>query len=281
MRRAATLSLAALCSCGIDARSVEVSPACVGAPSDGLVSDFSTARLGRCAAPTCPEALAGQTTASLGTTGVSGIVFPYERPDSVVLALSLTGDLHSIRDETSALRIVMSYDSLAREVPRARRLRARARAVPRRVRLCGASAFASTGASGLSPAPRQLLARPQRRDAGRDLPLDRCRRALGSTSAWAARPCRCPTRSARGRPLELAGMQCQFALPADGSRTCAADFTIDDLRLVAQAAPSPETHQRPAISSRRCSRRRPAAPRSGWRPPAAPRTVLCDKRTKR
>jgi len=59
MRRAATLSLAALCSCGIDARSVEVSPACVGAPSDGLVSDFSTARLGRCAGPTCPEALAG------------------------------------------------------------------------------------------------------------------------------------------------------------------------------------------------------------------------------
>jgi len=240
MRRAATLSLAALCSCGIDARSVEVSPACVGAPSDGLVSDFSTARLGRCAGPTCPEALAGQTTASLGTTGVSGIVFPYERPDSVVLALSLTGDLHSVRDETSALRIVMSYDSLAREVP------ARAGAFALELAPClDASGFAGIsfridGSLGSCPLRLAMLLR-DRNAATPDAtcPLDRCRPGPGVDVGLGSTTMPLPDPIGARAPLELAGMQWQFVLPADGSRTCAADFTIDDLRLVAQATSSP------------------------------------------
>jgi hypothetical protein len=44
-------------------------------------------------------------------------------------------------------------------------------------------------------------------------------------------------RRPRLKPPALLGVQWELGLPADGARTCAADFTLDDLRLLPAPAP--------------------------------------------
>jgi hypothetical protein len=246
MRRAAALSLAALCSCGIDDRSVEVRPTCTSPPAGGLISDFSTAHLGTCPASTCPPRFAGSTTVSLGTDGVRGLVFPHDRPDSVVLALGLTGDLGSVRDDASALRVVVSYDSLARPAP---------------VSVVGGFAIAFLScldASGyaavrfrtdgdLGTCPLRFAvqfggAGQQPSTGAASCPLVECEAAtsVAVTAGLTTAPLRSATNGPSAAGADAAaggtvieGLRWELGLPIDGSRRCSADFTIDDLELVA------------------------------------------------
>jgi hypothetical protein len=237
MIKAGTLSLAALCSCAIDNRNVEgpQPQSCVNPPQGGLLSDFSTARLGRCMPTTCPDPLAYTPTVSLGMTGVPGLVFPYRRPESVVLALGLTGDLGVVSDDASALRVVMSYDSLGQAPPPVvGGFALRFLACVDTSGYAGVS-FRTDGALGTCP----LRVALQFTDGGSatlgtPCALDEC--FADSSVAVTAGTLTVPIPAPRGAegPHALVGMQWELGVPSDGARTCNANFTIDDISLVAK-----------------------------------------------
>jgi hypothetical protein len=246
MKRAAALSLAALCSCAIDDRRVEVRATCTGPPPGGLISDFSTAHLGTCRETPCPLAFAGSTTVSLGTDGVRGLVVPHDRPDSVVLALGLTGDLGSVRDDASALRVVVSYDSLARPAP-ARVVAGFAIAFLSCLDASGYAAvrFRTDGDLGTCPLRFAVQfggAGQQSSTGAAGCPLVECDAAtsVAVTAGLTTAPLPSVTGGASATGADAAaggtaisGLRWELGLPSDGSRRCSADFTIDDLELVA------------------------------------------------
>jgi len=236
MIRAGALSLAAaLCSCAIDDRTVEVSPACVSPPADGRISDFPTARLGRCSEITCPGALAYSTTVSLGDGGVKGLAYSYEKPDSVVLALGLTGDLGRVSDDASALRVVVSYDSLARAVPTV--VGGFAVELIDCVTTAGYTGIGFRTDGELGGCPLRFAAHII--DSGRGsgtssapCPLDDCFADTATAVTAGLNEVSFPVPGGDQPTSALVGMQWELGLPADGARTCAADFTLDDLRLL-------------------------------------------------
>jgi hypothetical protein len=230
MIKAGALSLAVLSGCAIDGRSVEV--ACEPPPDAGLISDFSTAKLGNCPAMTCPGPLEGSTTASLGVAGVQGLVFQYQRPESVVLALALTGDLESVSDDTSALRVVMSYDSLGRDTPKLV-----AGFAIELLECIDTSAYAALsfrvdGELGICPLRFALHPGHAGDGMGMACPLTQCFAATTVTVMAGITTVPLPDPAGGEDAQALAGMQWELGLPSDGSKRCSADFTIDDIRLV-------------------------------------------------
>ena len=233
MTRAGVLALAALCSCAIDDRAVEVMPACAAAPDGGLISDFSTARLGTCQPGTCPDNLVGSSTVTLGAAGVGGLVFAYESPASVGLELGLTGDLLGASDAASALRVKVAYDSSGRDAPRlvagiALRL------VAGCLDTTGYQGVRFRVAGDLGTCPLRVAAPFADRDQGLQgppcSPLDQCFAGASVAVATGATTVRLAAPSAE---QVFAGMQWELGVPPDGAKTCAADFTIDDIELVA------------------------------------------------
>lgn len=237
---------AALCSCAIDDRSVEVRPAdCASPPAGGIVSDFPTARLGRCPATTCPGAFENSPTVTLGKDGVEGLVFPYHPDDTVVLALGLTGDLGSVRDPASALRVVASYDALARVAPTlvggfaiqfSGCLDASAYAAVQ-FRIDGTLAacplrFATRGAGTGAPGTICPLAECSA-DPSVAVAVGLTTVPLSVAAGAGARPAPAPGDAGGVAGGVLFGLQWELGLPSDGGRQCSADFTIDDIRLVA------------------------------------------------
>jgi hypothetical protein len=228
MTRVGALAFAALCSCAIDDRRVAVRPACVSPSPSGLLSDFSTARLGSCLPEACPDNLVGSSTVSLGTTGVKGLVFAYEKPASVTLKLGLTGDLLSARDASSALHVTVAYDPSGQDTPPL------VAGVALRFLNCvditgyGGMSFRVEGALGTCP--MRVAATRDEDPQAAPCPLDEC--FVGVSVPVATGVTTVPLSDHAGESV-FAGAQWELGLPTDGSKSCAADFTIDDLQLVA------------------------------------------------
>lgn len=235
MIRSAGLALAGLFAvigaCSVDDRTVTVNRACMSPPASGLLSDFSTASLGRCPAPTCPGALEYSQSVALGLTGVPGLVFPYAAPASVTLTLGLTGDLASVHDDASALEVAARYDSTGRAPP--------ALVAGFALRFVDAGCVDVSGYAGVSfrlagdlgGLPLRVAAQLSGRDpptADVPCPLDVC---FATTCLTAAPGLTTVVWPAGAGSRALAGLQWELGLPADGSRATTADFTIDDLRL--------------------------------------------------
>jgi hypothetical protein len=227
---AATLAMAALSACAIDDRSVEIGRVCGDPPPSGLLSDFSTARAGFCPEQTCPATLKDSPTVSLGD-GLRGLVYPYRRPASVALRLEPTGDLTKVSDDTSALRVVVSYDASGRDPP----------ALVGGFALQLLDCVTTSGFTGVSfrlvgelgTCPLRFTARfAARGDDPTTLPcvLDDCYTA--TTLAAKIDDNVAPVPPAPNDRV-LLGLQWELGLPPDGASTCHADFTIDDVKLVA------------------------------------------------
>ena len=229
MTRAGALAVAvALSACGLDDRTVAVSRRCETAPPDGLLTDFSTSRLGRCFPPLCEGALDSARTASLGTAGVTGLFFPYRAPRDGTLALGLTGDLASVSDDQSALSVVMDagvVDAAALPPLGGFAVRFDECVTLADFSRVSFSVAGNLGACNLRVAP-QLIALDD--DLPETCPLDAC---AGSPPVTVTAGVTTVALPAAGSGRVLAGLQWELGLPAPPATTCTADFTLDDLRL--------------------------------------------------
>lgn len=221
MRRAGALALvAALSACAIDDRTVAVQRQCESAPADGLLSDFSTSRLGL--GDLGP-------TVSLGTAGTKGLFFTYRVPRFGTLELGLTGDLASVSDERSALRVVMDAGVL--EPAAVAPLGGFAVRFEECVGLAENTAVTFRVDGNLGACPLRVGAQLIALDddvLGEPCPLDECSASTSVAVGTGLTTLPLP-RGDAGRVL--GGLQWELGLPSGGAATCVADFTLDDLRL--------------------------------------------------
>jgi hypothetical protein len=88
MRALPLLAVGVLSACALDDRPVEVNGACLRAPANGVVADFSEARERGCPAGYCTRDLVYQPAVELDGK-VGGLVFPYASPGVPPVLLGL------------------------------------------------------------------------------------------------------------------------------------------------------------------------------------------------
>jgi hypothetical protein len=226
MTRASVVALLALGACAIDDRKVKVSGACVTPPAGGLISDFSAARRGICPASICSADLVGKPTVSLGVADVMGLVYPSSSsgPDFIALDVAptvSTGDAAS----GQALRAVVD----SRPAPTDASI-AHEGFDLYLIDCVDASAYAGvsfTTDGDLGSCPLRFAVQFKAVDGGTFVTPDIAVVAGATTLGFA-------DERAAGGATELSGMQWELDLPTDQPGGCAADFTLDDIKLVSK-----------------------------------------------
>jgi hypothetical protein len=223
--------------CVIDERQVEVRPSCVAAPDGGLISDFSSARLGRCGPPTCSDAFTAAPEVALGGPDFSGLIFPTQQTAGTVLVLGLTGDVLAESDPSSALRVVTRLDPAGQPDVAALRTAFTLQFI---------GCLDSTGFAGISfrtdgdlkpclelrVAARLAEAHAEARAPGPGCASDVCL-AEGSTSVQTGLTTLAFPEPTLGNLVNtFKSLEWNARIPEKSVDICTSDFTIDDIRLV-------------------------------------------------
>jgi hypothetical protein len=221
--------------CTIDDRQVEFRRPCVPAPSDGLLSDFSAARVRSCPTGYCAADLVGSQSVSLGEGQINGLVFSYASPGPSPVALGLASTASTTDAGTSqALRVaVTSPPSLSDAASTPDGFALRFGVCVDATGYTAVSFTTDATAEELEACPLRFASQFLAEDAGTAAvqPLDLSKAAPivpvteGTTTSIFG------DNAAVGQSTALGGMQWEFNLPG-GARGCNADFTVDDLRLV-------------------------------------------------
>ena len=233
MSRLGVLTLVALAGCAIDDRAVEVHPGCVDTAGSGTISDFSSARLGRCPPEICSEAFYYQQAVALGESDPPGLIVPYLETEGAALSLGLTGDLSKPSDASSALRITLEMDSLGEPISE------RAGFALRFADCVDTSSYRELSFRVTGELEHcvelRFAAKWGRANVDARTPpchLEECfaDASFPAASGVTSIPLPDPTEQEDGASLTT--LQWEAATPAEQPSYCNVDFTIDDLRLV-------------------------------------------------